>query len=118
MTDLHEPVRCDECQYWDSWHQFSMIPKDERDIYGMCMNDDREWCTRNDFVCPDDGVRKMQKTLIDTLIVVEGDDGIEIEMSLDGDDLSQCLLIGRAVREALVRQAGDGASAIVRCYAK
>lgn len=66
----------------------------------------------------------MRETLSGTVVVVEGDDGDEAEVNMDDllgnfdEELSQCLLIGRAVRDALMREENDGATAIVRCYAQ
>jgi len=66
----------------------------------------------------------MRETLNWTVVVVEGDDGEEAEVNMDDllgnfdEELSQCLLIGRAVRDALMRDDKDGATAIVRCYSQ
>ena len=66
----------------------------------------------------------MRETLSDTVVVVEGDDGEEAEVGMGellgnfDEELSQCLLIGRAVRDALMREGKDGATVIVRAYSQ
>ena len=66
----------------------------------------------------------MRETLSDTVVVVEGDDGEEAEVGMGellgnfDEELSQCLLIGRAVRDALMREDKDGATVIVRAYSQ
>lgn len=61
-----------------------------------------------------------RESLVDVVIVVTTTDGAEVEVENFGvgnldQEASECLLIGRAVRAALMR-ADDGAVVEVRAY--
>ncbi len=65
-----------------------------------------------------------RETLLETVIVITDENGNETEVDMNtavgnfDEELSQSLMIGRAVRAALMGMAHDGAEVTVRVYAQ